>query len=68
LAYWAFFPYGFFPEAEPNSRWLTPFLDELFQYYHPERVGDFMDVVINAVCAAAGIILFLLISKGQKES
>jgi len=44
------------------------FLDELFQYYHPERVGDFADVLVNAVCAAAGIILFLLISKGQKES
>ncbi|MDO9513737.1 MAG: VanZ family protein [Elusimicrobiota bacterium] len=44
------------------------FLDELFQYYHPERVGDFADVLINAVCASAGIILFLIISGLPKKS
>ncbi len=43
------------------------FLDELFQYYHPERVGDFADVVVNAVCVSAGIIFFFVLSKLPKK-
>lgn len=36
-------------------------LDEVFQHYLPDRVGDPEDMVINAVCAAAGIVFFLII-------
>lgn len=36
-------------------------LDEVFQHYLPDRVGDPEDMVINAVCAAAGIALCLIL-------
>ena len=41
-------------------------LDEFFQHYLPDRVGDFEDVAINAICAGAGIILYLI--KTQKST
>jgi Na+/melibiose symporter-like transporter len=39
------------------------FLDELFQFFLPNRVGDFVDVMINAVCAGTGIIFYIIIRK-----
>ncbi len=36
-------------------------LDEIFQHFLSERVGDIEDIIINTLCAAAGIILCLLI-------
>ncbi len=39
-------------------------LDEVFQYYLPDRVGDPEDILVNAVCAAAGIVFFL-VSRGR---
>jgi hypothetical protein len=38
-------------------------LDEFFQHYLSNRVGDFEDVLINAICGAAGIILYLILHK-----
>ena len=37
------------------------FLDEVLQHFLPDRVGDIDDMVINALCAGAGIIFFLVI-------
>ncbi|MEA2082013.1 MAG: VanZ family protein [Elusimicrobiota bacterium] len=62
-----FFSVSLFDRTGAEFAMAYAFLDELFQYYHPERVGDFADVIVNAVCAAAGIILFLLIAKAPKK-
>ncbi len=40
-------------------------LDETLQHYLPDRVGDFEDVVINAVCAVIGIIVFIIVTKAR---
>ncbi len=37
------------------------FLDEVFQHFLPDRTGDIEDMVINALCAGAGIIVALAI-------
>lgn len=37
------------------------FLDELLQHFLPNRVGDFVDVIINAVCAGTGIVFYVII-------
>ena len=42
-------------------------LDELFQHYLPDRVGDFEDVMVNAICAAAGIIVYLVLAKRRPK-
>jgi hypothetical protein len=39
------------------------FFDEFFQHYLSNRVGDFEDVLINAICGSAGIILYLILRK-----
>ncbi len=36
-------------------------LDEVFQHFLSDRVGDIEDMVINALCAAAGISLCLVL-------
>lgn len=47
--------------AEITLGWAV--LDELFQHYLPDRVGDFEDVMINAISGSAGLILYLILSK-----
>ncbi len=37
------------------------FLDEVLQHFLPDRTGDIEDMVINALCAGAGIIVALAI-------
>ena len=36
-------------------------LDEILQHYLPDRKGDPEDILINALCAAAGIVFCLVI-------
>jgi len=43
-------------------------LDELFQDYLPDRVGDFEDVLVNAVCAGAGIILYIILNREKLKN
>ncbi len=44
------------------------FLDEVLQHFLPDRVGDIDDMVINALCASAGIIFCLVIRDRSREA
>ncbi len=44
------------------------FLDEVLQHFLPERHGDIEDMVINALCAGAGIIVALAIRARPGEA
>ncbi len=43
-------------------------LDEVFQHYLPDRVGDFEDIIVNAVCAGAGIVLYLIVRRSPSSA
>jgi hypothetical protein len=36
-------------------------LDETFQHYLPDRVGDFEDVIINTVCSVMGLLVYVVL-------
>jgi hypothetical protein len=44
------------------------FLDEVLQHFLPDRTGDIDDMVINALCAGAGIIFCLVIRERSREA
>ncbi len=51
--------------AEITMAWAV--LDELFQDYLPDRVGDFEDVLVNIICGTAGIVLYLLVKRSKRR-
>lgn len=44
------------------------FLDEVLQHFLADRTGDIDDMVINALCAGAGIIFYLVIRDRSREA
>lgn len=58
-----FLSYKIFLRTGAEAAFAMAFADELLQHFLPDRVGDFMDVLINAVCAAVGIIFFLILNR-----
>jgi hypothetical protein len=44
------------------------FLDEVLQHFLPDRTGDIDDMIINALCAGAGIIFCLVIRDRSREA